>query len=57
MLIYCLKSKKKKKKKKKENTECKFKSLKIKNGRTILSPKCAVCGSKKSRFLKVIFHY
>ena len=57
MLIYCLNTKKKKKKKKKENTECKFKSLKIKNGRTILSPKCAVCGSKKSRFLKVIFHY
>ena len=56
MLIYCLKSKKKKKKKH-THTECKFKSLKIKNGRTMLSPKCAVFGSKKSRFLKVIFHY
>ena len=26
--------------------------LKTKNGRTVLSPKCAVCGSKKSKFMK-----
>ena len=26
--------------------------LKTKNGRTVLSPKCAVCDSKKSRFMK-----
>ena len=26
--------------------------LKTKNGRLMLSLKCAVCGSKKSRFLK-----
>ena len=26
--------------------------LKTKNGRTMLSPKCAVCGSKNSRFMK-----
>ena len=26
--------------------------LKTKNGRTILSSKCAVCGSKKSKFIK-----
>ena len=26
--------------------------LKTKNGRTVLSPKCAVSGSKKSRFMK-----
>ena len=28
------------------------KVLKIKNGRPMLSSKCAVCGSKKSRFIK-----
>ena len=26
--------------------------LKTKNGRTMISSKCAVCGSKKSRFMK-----
>ena len=26
--------------------------LKTKNGRTILSSKCAVCGSKNSKFMK-----
>ena len=26
--------------------------LKTKNGRTMLLSKCAVCGSKKSRFMK-----
>ena len=28
------------------------KVLKTKNGRTMLLSKCAVCGSKKSRFMK-----
>ena len=28
------------------------KMLKTKNGRLMLSLKCAVCGSKKSRFMK-----
>ena len=28
------------------------KVLKTKNGRTMLSSKCAVCSSKKSRFMK-----
>ena len=34
--------------------KCKFKSDngKTKNGRTILLSKCAVCSSKKSRFMK-----
>ena len=48
MLIYCLKCKKKKKKK--ENVDSKV--LKTKNRRSILSLKCAVCGNKKSRFVK-----
>ena len=40
MLIYCLKFK--------QNTEnVNSKVLKAKNGRTMLSSKCAVCGSKK----------
>ena len=29
-----------------------LKMLKTKTGRTMLSSKCAVCGSKKSRFVK-----
>ena len=29
-----------------------WKLLKTKNGRTMLSSKCAVCGSKNSRFMK-----
>ena len=33
-----------------ENVDPKW--LKSKNGRTILSSKCAVCSKKKSRFLK-----
>ena len=45
MLIYCLKCKK--------NTEKVYsKVLKTKNGRTMLSSKCVVCGNKKSRFMK-----
>ena len=32
--------------------ECKFKSGKYKNGRTMLLSKCAACGNKKSKFIK-----
>ena len=45
MLKCCLKCKKDT-----ENVDSKI--LKTKNGRTLLSSKCAVCGSKKSRFMK-----
>ena len=45
MLTYCLEYK--------ENTKNKdAKIIKTKNGRVILSSKCAVCGNKKSRFMK-----
>ena len=44
-LTYCLKCKKNK-----ENVNSKL--LKTKNGRTLLLSKCAVCGSKMSRFIK-----
>ena len=44
-LTYCFKCK--------QNTEnVDSKVLKTKNGETLLSSKCAVCSSKKSRFLK-----
>ena len=46
MLTYCLKCKKKNTK----NIDAKM--LKNKNGRLNLSSKYAVCGSKKSRFMK-----
>ena len=49
MLSYCLKCKKKNKKKT-ENIDLKV--LKTKNGRIMLSSKCAVCDSKKLRFRK-----
>ena len=39
MLSYCLKCRKNK-------------AVKTKNGRIMLSSNCAVCGSKKSRFIK-----
>ena len=45
MLTYCLKCKGNTK-----NIDAKM--VKIKNGRLILSSKCAICGSKKSRFMK-----
>ena len=45
MLTYCLKSKRNKK-----NIDAKMQ--KSKNGRLMLSSKCGVCGSKKSRFMK-----
>ena len=45
MLSYCLKCRK--------NTEIKNpKVVKTKNGRTMLSSNCAVCGCKKSKFIK-----
>ena len=45
MLSYCLKCK--------ENTEnIKPDVLKANDGKIILISKCAICGSKKSRFLK-----
>ena len=45
MLFYCLKCK--------NNTEnVDPKVLKTTNGRTMLSPKCAVYGSKNSRFIE-----
>ena len=45
MLTYCLKCKKNTK-----NIDAKM--MKTKNGRFLLSSKCAVCGSKKSKFMK-----
>ena len=45
MLAYCLKCKKNTK-----NIDTKM--MKTKNGRFMLSSKCAVCGSKKSKFMK-----
>ena len=37
---------------KKDRENVKSKVLKTKNGRTMLLSKCAICGSKKSRFIK-----
>ena len=45
MLTYCLKCRKDKK-----NIDAKM--IKTKNGRLMLSSKCAISGSKKSRFRK-----
>ena len=45
MLSYCLKCRR--------NTESKNQKVaKTKNGRIMLTSNCAVCGSKKSRFIK-----
>ena len=45
MLLYCLKCKK--------NTErINPKVLKTTNGKTMILSKCAICGSKKSKFIK-----
>ena len=45
MLSYCLKCKR--------NTESiNPKVLKTTNGKAIILPKCAICGSKKSKFMK-----
>ena len=45
MLTYCLKCKKNTK-----NIDAKM--MKTKNGRFLLSSKCAICGTKKSKFMK-----
>ena len=45
MLTYCLNCKKNTK-----NIDAKM--MKAKNGRFLLLSKCAVCGSKKSKFVK-----
>ena len=45
MLTYCLKCKK-------DTDSVDSIVLKTKNGRPMLSSKCAICGSKKSRFMK-----
>ena len=45
MITYCLKCKKNTK-----NTDAKM--MKTKYGRFMLSSKCAVCGNKKSKFMK-----
>ena len=45
MLTYCLKCKKNTK-----NVDSKV--FKTKNGRSMLSSKCAICGGKKPRFMK-----
>ena len=51
MLSYCLKCKKKKKKKK--NTESiDPKVSATRNGKTMILSKCAICGSKISKFIK-----
>ena len=53
MLSYCLKCKKKKKKKKKKKTESISPRVSAtSNGRTMILSKCAICGSKKSKFIK-----
>ena len=50
MLSHCLKCRK--------NTESKnLKVVKTKNGRIMLLSKCAVCHSKKSKFIKKLADY
>ena len=50
MLSYCLKCKKKKKKKNTESINSKV--SKTSNGKTMILSECAICGSKKSKFIK-----
>ena len=50
MLFYCLKCKKKKKKKNTESINPKISATS--NSTTMILSKCAVCGSKKSKFIK-----
>ena len=45
MLTYCLKYKK-------DTESADSKMLKTKNGRIMFLSKCAICGNKKSRFIK-----
>ena len=46
----CLKCKKKKKKKNTENIDPEISNTS--NGKAMILSKCAICGSKKSRFIK-----
>ena len=50
MLSYCLKCKKKTKKKSTESIDPKVSATS--NGKTIILSKCAICGSKRSKFIK-----
>ena len=50
MLSYCLKCKKKKKKKNTESIDPKVSATR--NGKTMILSKCAICGSKISKFIK-----
>ena len=53
IVSYCLKCKKKKKKKKKKNAESTDPKVSAtSNGRTMTLSKCAICGYKKSKFIK-----
>ena len=45
MLTYCLK-------RKKNTNNIDAKMMKTENGRVVLSSKCAICGSKKLKFMK-----
>ena len=49
MSSYCLKCKKKKEKKNTDSINPKVSS--ISNGKSMILSKCAVCGSKKSKFI------
>ena len=50
MSSYCLKCKKKKRKRNTENINPRV--SKTSNGKTVILSKCAICGSKKLRFIK-----
>ena len=54
MLFYCLKCKKNKKKttRKKQTESIDPKVSPTSNGRTMILSKCAICDSKKSKFIK-----
>ena len=49
MFSYCLKCKKKKEKKNTESIDSKVSATS--NGRTMILSKCAICGSKISKFI------
>ena len=51
MLPYCLKCKRKKKEKNTESIDPKISTTS--NGRTMILSKCAICSSKKSKFIKI----
>ena len=52
MFFYCLKCKKKKKKKKKNTESIDPNVSATSNGRITILSKCAICGSKKSKFIR-----